>query len=47
VWNKKDQYLGWTNFKIGDLIGSKFNSLELEIFGGSIGIDKDLYEHES
>ena len=44
IWNTKDDFLGYTRFEIGSLVGSKNNSLELEVFGGILGLDKMAYD---
>lgn len=43
AWTDDDDYFGCSKFMIGELVGSRSNSLELEVFGGIAGLDRDEY----
>jgi hypothetical protein len=44
VWNSNDDFLGYSKFEIGQLVGSAKNCIEVELFGGSLGMEKEEYD---
>lgn len=43
VWTDDEDYFGCSKFMIGELVGSRSNSLELEMFGGTAGLDREEF----
>jgi hypothetical protein len=45
IWNVNDEYLGFSRFEIGELVGSKDNTLSLDVFGGIMGVSRQEFEN--